>query len=320
MSFDPLVALVIVNPHSASGSTRERWAEIASDLRAHYGSFQVAFTRKQGDAIEIALQAAKKGRKFIIACGGDGTINEVANGILLSGQDVELGILPSGTGGDFRRTIGISTEIRKAAKQLREGITRLIDVGKILYTDESGKIAQRYFLNVASFGLSTSIISRVKSSTAFQWFPFQELRGKISFAFSTLQEIVDSNSIYAKVKIDKKKEISLVTLNFCICNARYFGGGMKIAPNARINDGFFDVINIGDISTLRVILNSYSLYQGTHLSLPEVGSTLAKVVEAKPFERNQNVKIEADGELIGRLPASFEIVPKALKIRVPTSD
>ncbi|GIU81538.1 MAG: diacylglycerol kinase family lipid kinase [Acidobacteria bacterium] len=318
MAFDPSVALVIVNPQSASGSTRERWAEIASDLRAHFGAFQVAFTKKQGDGIEIAFHAAKKGRKFIIACGGDGTINEVANGILLSQKDVELGILPSGTGGDFRRTLGISTEVRQAAKQLREGVTRLVDVGKVSYTNDKGEFSERYFLNVASFGLSASVIRRVKTNIKLQWLPLQELRGKLSFALSTLQEIMESNSIYVKVKIDEKRENSLITLNFCICNARFFGGGMKIAPNARINDGLFDVVNIGDISALKVILNSYSLYQGTHLSLPEVGSTLAKTIEAKPFHKGQEIQIEVDGELIGKLPAKFEIIPNALKIRVPS--
>jgi len=319
MFTDSSVALVIVNPQSAFGATREKWAEIASDLRAHFGAFQVTFTRKQGDGIRIAFEAAKRGRKFIIACGGDGTINEVANGILLSQEDVELGVLPSGTGGDFRRTIGISTEIRQAAKQLREGATKQIDVVKISYTTEEGKQAERYFLNVASFGLSASVIRRVKTGTKLQRFlPLQELRGKLGFALSTLQEVIESNSIHVKVKLDEKDETSLIILNFCVCNARFFGGGMKIAPNARLNDGFFDIINIGDIPALKVILNSYSLYQGTHLNLSEVGKTLAKKVEAKPFEKNQQIQIEADGELLGKLPAKFEIIPNALKIRIPS--
>src|SRR5215212_10001788 len=107
MSNNSNLPLVIVNPKSASGSTENRWAQIASDLRAHFGAFQVAFTKKQGDGILLAKRGAERGRKFIIACGGDGTINEVANGILESGADIELGVLPSGTGGDFRRTLGM---------------------------------------------------------------------------------------------------------------------------------------------------------------------------------------------------------------------
>src|SRR4030095_16785871 len=111
--------LVIVNPKSASGSTRDRWTQTASDLRTHFGPFSVAFTKSAGDGIGLAERAALSGRRFIIACGGDGTINEVANGILRSGEDVELGILPSGTGGDLRRTLGMPLANREAAAALK---------------------------------------------------------------------------------------------------------------------------------------------------------------------------------------------------------
>lgn len=308
--------LVIVNPQAAAGSTRERWAEIASDLRAHFGAFRVAFTKKPGDGIQLALEACKRGKRLIIACGGDGTINEVANGILLSEQDVELGILPSGTGGDFRRSLNISTEIRQAAKQLRESSTKLIDVGRILFTTDSGKKETRYFLNVASYGLSASVIKRVKSMN-FNWLPISEMRGQVNFALSTLQEIIGLDYVYSKIKLDRYRESALSSLNFCICNARFFGGGMKIAPNAKLDDGAFDIVNIGNISALRVLLNSYTLYRGTHLDLPEVQSTSAKFIKAEPFHTGQKIRLEADGELIGFLPAEFEIIPKALKIRVP---
>jgi YegS/Rv2252/BmrU family lipid kinase len=308
--------LIIVNPQAAAGSTRERWAEIASDLRAHFGPFRVAFTKKPGDGIQIALEACKRGKRLIIACGGDGTINEVANGILLSEQDVELGILPSGTGGDFRRSLNISTEIRQAAKQLRESKTKLIDVGRILFTTDSGKKETRYFLNVASYGLSASVIKRVKSMN-FNWLPISEMRGQVNFALSTLQEIIGLDYVYSKIRVDKHRESALSSLNFCICNARFFGGGMKIAPNAKLDDGAFDIVNIGNISALRVLLNSYTLYRGTHLDLPEVQTTSASFIQAEPFHTGQKIRLEADGELIGFLPAEFEIIPKALKIRVP---
>ena len=111
-SADPSLPLVIVNPKSASGATHEKWSRLASDLRSHFGAFNVEFTKGPGDAIDLAERAARLGRRFIIACGGDGTINEVANGILQSGEDVELGVLPSGTGGDFRRTLGLSRTMR----------------------------------------------------------------------------------------------------------------------------------------------------------------------------------------------------------------
>ncbi len=309
--------LVIVNPKSAAGATSSRWTEIASDFRTHFGAFQVAFTKGHGDGILLAKRAVEAGRKFIIACGGDGTINEVANGILESGaEDVELGILPSGTGGDFRRTIGMPTEIREVARTLREGKTRQIDAGRVTFQDFTGETVSRYFLNISSFGLSASIIENVKSTTLLNWLPNNIVRGKASFALSTLQEFLSLDFKTVRVKIDDRQEKQLNTINFCICNSRFFGGGMKIAPDAKINDGLLDVVNIGDIKTAKILLNAYSLYRGTHLNLPEVKSTVARKVEVSPIN-NEEIHIEIDGELLGKLPAFYEIVPNALKIRVP---
>ena len=311
--------LVIVNPKSAGGSTRDKWASTASDLRAHFGAFSVAFTKGPGDGIAIARRAAAAGRSFIIACGGDGTINEVANGILESGADVELGVLPSGTGGDFRRSIRMPSESRAAAIALRRGKTRTIDVGRVSFTSHDDKPASRYFLNVSSFGLAASIIERVKGSSALAWLPHAGTRGRASFALSTLQEVVGLEPTMVRVSIDGEAETTLATVNFCVANARYFGGGMKIAPNARLDDGHFDVVNIGDIKTAKVLLNAYTLYSGSHLDLKEVGSRLASRVEVRPAAPSADIPLETDGELPGRLPAVYEMIPRALRVRVARS-
>lgn len=315
-----MLPLIIVNPKSASGATREKWSATASDLRTHFGPFSVAFTKGPGDGIELAKRAVDSGRKFIIACGGDGTINEIANGILESGGDVELGIFPSGTGGDFRRTIGMPNNPREAARALRNGKTRTIDVGRVTFTDHQGGTASRYFLNVTSFGLAASIIERVKSESSLSWLPHDAVRGRASFALSTLREVISLDPETVRVRIDGGEEKPLQTINFCVANARFFGGGMKIAPAAKISDGFLDIINIGDIRTAKIILNAYTLYRGTHLDLPEVKDTLAKRIEARPLNYSQEIHIEIDGELPGRLPATYEVVPNALKIRVPGSN
>jgi diacylglycerol kinase (ATP) len=309
--------LVIVNPKSAGGSTQDSWAGIASDLRAHFGAYNVAFTKSAGDAAVLAKRGCESGRSFIIACGGDGTINEVANGILQSGLDVELGIMPSGTGGDFRRTLEMPQSPREAARALRDGKTKHIDVGRVTFLSHNDETISRYFLNVSSFGLAASIIERVKSTKALDWLPLGSVRGRASFALSTLQEVVGVDFMTVKVKIDGGDEKLLNTINFCVANARYFGGGMKIAPDAKINDGFLDVINIGDIRTAKIILNAYTLYAGTHLDLKEVKSTLAKRIEVSPATKDAEIHLETDGELPGKLPAVFEVVPSALRVRVP---
>jgi diacylglycerol kinase family enzyme len=135
-----------------------------------------------------------------------------------------------------------------------------------------------------------------------------------------LQEVLDSEFTTIRVKIDDAPEKRLNTINFCIANARYFGGGMKIAPNAHLEDGFFDIVNIGDIKTAKILLNAYKLYNGSHLELDEVKSTLAKRIEVSAADSNQTIYIETDGELPGKLPAIYENVPQALKIRVPKTN
>ena len=289
----------------------------ASELRAHFGPFSVAFTRAPGHAIELAERAATGGRSFIIACGGDGTVNEVANGILSSGVDAELGVLPSGTGGDFRRTIGMPRSNREAAVCLRTGKTRSIDAGKVTFTDHLGKTVSRYFLNVASVGLAAEVIKRVKSAKAFDWLPVESIRGKANFAFSAFQEVLDPDPSLVRVRIDNGEEKTLQTIAFCVANSRYFGGGMKIAPEAKINDGLLDIVNIGDISTAKILINAYSIYRGTHGSLAEVKGTTAKVIQISSADQFGTMLLEIDGELPGRLPARFEVVPNALRIRVP---
>ena len=314
---DNSLPLVIVNPKSASGSTRENWAGTAADLWAHFGPFNVAFTKCQGDGIDIAERASRNGRPFIIACGGDGTINEVANGILRSGEDAELGILPSGTGGDFRRTLGMPPGNREAAAALRNGETKTIDVGKAAFHDHDGNEVSRFFLNVSSVGLAADVIRRVKSGKVFDWLPIESLRGKANFAASTLRELAALEPPIVRVRFDDGEEHSLKTVALCVANARYFGGGMMIAPEARLTDGLFDVINIGDLTALNVLTNVHSLYRGTHLGMKQVHSRRAKKIEISAHDPSQVVHLETDGELPGKLPVTYEIVPSALRVRVP---
>lgn len=311
---------MIVNPKSAGGSTQTRWSEIASDLRSHFGPYTVALTKKPGDGTDIAGRFIAAGRRFIIACGGDGTINEVANGVILSGEDVTMGIVPAGTGGDLRRSLGISSTPREAARQLRNGVTREIDVGKATFSDFEGRTVERYFLNVASFGLSASINDRVKRKGSFSWIPNETVRGKTKFALSTLQEVLDPEFKIVNVSIDGEPQSKLATLNFCVCNARFFGGGMQIAPDAKVDDGLLDLVNIGDLTTLRILLNGYKLYSGSHIAMQEVKSRLVKKIEVSPADRSDTIDLETDGEIPGRLPAVFEVVPKAIKLRVPAPD
>jgi diacylglycerol kinase (ATP) len=309
--------LVIINPSSASGSTGDAWPRVASDLRSQFGPFQTAFTKHRGDAAALANDAARKGIKFIIACGGDGTVSEVANGILTSGKDAELGILPSGTGGDFRRTLEIPAQSRAAARVLREGRTRRIDVGRVSFVDHNGVEAMRYFVGVASCGMSTKVIERVKAGGP-DWLPANTpkwLGGRISFGASLLQTAMKTEPTRLAVQLDDARERHLLVVNLCVANARYFGGGMKIAPEAKLTDGKFDVVGVGDLGAMKIFTSAPRVYMGSHLSMDEVSHVLARKVTVRPAERGLEVALEVDGELPGRLPATFQNIPEALRVR-----
>ena len=308
--------LIIVNPASAGGATGESWPGVASEVRRHFGPFEAALTRRGGEAAEIAEREARAGRAFLIACGGDGTVNEVAGGILRAGARAELGVLPSGTGGDFRRTIKMPTRAADAARSLREGRARALDAGRVTFTDERGVEGARFFLNVASFGMGGEVIRRVKGRAGLPAGASRLLGGKLSFALAALQSAVQFEKPAVRVSLDGGRESQLTVTNFCVANARYFGGGMKIAPKALLDDGLFDVVAVGDMSAPAILINSYRVYLGTHLGMQDVRHARARRVEARPAA-GEEVKLEIDGELAGRLPATFEILPGALRVRCP---
>ncbi len=309
--------LVIINPASAAGATGAAWPRIASELRTHFGPFACAFTEGQGDGASIATREASAGRRFIIACGGDGTISEVANGILAAGTDTELGVLPSGTGGDFRRTLNIPARAAAAAVALRTGRTGLIDVGHVRYVNHAGTNEARYFLNIASCGMGGDVIRRVKTGDT-NWLPSGAARllgGKASFALAALQTTLTFMKPTIKLQLDDKPTQSLTVANLCVANARFFGGGMKIAPAAKLNDGLFHVVALGDLDTLTILANVYKLYLGTHLGMQQVQHAPATRVTISAADDSIKVQLEVDGELVGTLPASFELKPRVLRVR-----
>ena len=312
--------LVIINPASAAGATGAAWPSVASDLRRHFGAFNCAFTEQSGDASAIARRETQAGRRFIIACGGDGTISEVANGLLQSGvTDAELGILPSGTGGDFRRTLRVPARTADAAASLRRGRTRRIDVGRVSFVNHQGADETRYFVNVASCGMGGEVVRRVKAESP-GWLPANRSRwlgGKLSFALAALQTTLTFAKPRLRIQLDDRPEARLVVTNLCIANARYFGGGMKVAPEALLDDGWLDTIAIGDMSAVSILTHSYRVYLGTHLGMQHVRHARARRIAAWAESKDEEVLLEIDGELAGRLPATFEIIPRALRVRCP---
>jgi YegS/Rv2252/BmrU family lipid kinase len=292
--------LVIVNPASRGGRGASDWPRAASALRSHYGPFECRFTEKSGDAARIAREEAARGRSLLVAFGGDGTISECARGILESGKASELGILPYGTGGDLVRSLPLRKRLSDAARALRFGKTLAIDVGRVVFADSR----EKSFVNSASFGLSAEVARRMAAGKA-RGYVLETLRAASGYRHPEVELAVDSGPRFC-----------LRITSVSIHNGRFFGGGMKMAPEAALDDGLLDLVIVRKISFAKLVRESPLLYLGGHLGLSEVEHSRVRAVEARPVDPKARVLVEIDGEVEDVLPARFEVRPRALRLRV----
>ena len=308
--------LTVVNPNSSNHNTGKIWPQIHISLKNTIGRFDVAFTKHVSHATQITQDALAQGYERIIAVGGDGTYNEIVNGFFDDQQvthpNVHLGLIPCGTGGDLRKTLGIGISLADCLPVLQGNHVQKVDLGRVWFTDVQGNQAMRHFINITSFGIG-GLVDRLvnQSSKAFG--------GKVSFLIGTVKAIVSYRNQAVRLKVDQTFEQTLTVNNIAVANGQYFGGGMWVAPHAKIDDGLFDVVILGDFSKLDLIRDGTKIYNGRHLENKKVQSLQGRVVEAHPQEPTQEVLIDMDGEHIGRLPARLEIIPKAISVIVPAS-
>ncbi|HOX46657.1 MAG TPA: diacylglycerol kinase family lipid kinase [Myxococcota bacterium] len=306
--------LAVVNPHSANGATGRQWPELQAALRGALGEFEVRFTACSGNATTLVREALGAGVDRIVAVGGDGTNNEVVNGFFDGDRPIrpeaELGFLPRGTGGDFRKTLAIGTALEACLPVLRAGRARPCDVGRTTFVGPAGEPVQRHFLNITSFGLGGLVDDRVNHST-------KAFGGKASFFLGTLKAMLAYQNRHLRLRVDDGFDEPLTVQNVAVANGQYFGGGMWVAPEARIDDGLFDVVIMGDMSKWDLLTQGTRIYKGTHLTLPKVRHLRGRRVEATSDEE---VLIDMDGEQPGRLPITLEIVPAAIRVLAPAPE
>ena len=302
--------LVIVNPRSGGGLSEARWARVRGALADGLGELESAFTTAPRDATEIARREAAAGRRLIVALGGDGTISEVADGVLAAGAGAttEIGLIPRGTGGDFRRTLELPKEIAAAAAHIRQATARLVDAGRVRYRAADGAEGVRHFVNVASFGFSSAVARRANAST-------KRFGGKMAFLGATVRELFTHDHHDVWLTIDGRERRQLRVMMAAVGNGRFFGGGMKICPDAQLDDGALDLVSVGDMTRMEVIANLGKLFAGTHLELEQVTHARITHLHAEPVEPDISIPVELDGETPGHLPATFEILPGALRVR-----
>jgi len=256
----------------------------------------VSITNKSGDAEKWSRQAARGGRQYIVAAGGDGTLNEVVNGVARTRHKPCIGILPLGTGNDFARTLGLPFSIEENIDILRAGKTRAIDIVSV-QSDRA-----RYFVNVSAGGFSGIVRNKITPEIKRSWGPLAYIRG----AAAALPKL---HAYKTRIVIDGREELSTAAYNVVIANGRFVAGGLPVAPEADPSDGLLDVILIPKRRPAEMALLAAEIILGKHFSSSAVIFRRARKIAVRS---RPGMWFNVDGELVGRAPAEFRIVPRAL--------
>lgn len=301
---------VIVNPESNHGRTRKRWAEIRDALKSFLKDYRCEFTEKPTHATDIAREAIKDGTELVVGVGGDGTMNEIANGFYEGRKIINpvtaLGIVPAGTGCDLTRSLSIPPGLKDALQVITGAPSSPIDVGKATFQATEGGTMERYFLNVADFGVGGEVVRRVNQRRL-------EHRAS-SYVRCLVQAMIHYRSRRVRIRVDGREVPEADYLIGAIANGRIFGKGMKIAPQASLDDGLLDTVLVRGLKFMEFCRHGWKLMNGRILSYRKVSLVRGRRVEAEPLGR-EPVLLELDGEQLGRLPAVFEILPRSLLVK-----
>ncbi|MGH3073209.1 MAG: diacylglycerol/lipid kinase family protein [Gaiellaceae bacterium] len=297
----------LVNPASANGSTGRRWPEIANRASSRGLRGDTVFSERAGQLGELAREAVEGGASLLVVVGGDGSVNEVANGIV-GREDVEVAVIPRGTGWDFVRTYEIPHKLDGAIDVALTGRARTIDLGRASYRAWDGTEAATHFTNVASAGMSGAIAQRANETT-------KALGGKVSYLWATFAVFAKWQNSELRVTVDGESRVGRMH-DVVVANGKTFGGGMIICPDAEPDDGVFDVLTIGDLTKRDLLTTLPKTFWGKHLPHPKAELLRGAVVTV---DADVPLPIELDGEQPGTTPVRFEIVPRALRLRVPAA-
>jgi diacylglycerol kinase (ATP) len=301
-----LYARVIVNPVAGANGTARKWPHIVELLKGLGLRFEHDLTEAPGHAIELARTAAGKGYQQVVSVGGDGTVNEVVNGLYAAGSigEVTLGIISTGTGGDYIRTIGLPRSYPDMCRCLMNSRRLTVDLGVVEYMNGDDAV-QRLFVNFAGLGFDAEIVRRTTQQ-------YKSLGSTAAYLMGLLATLVFYRNREVSLVIDGQvvnREVCTVVMN----NGRYGGGGMLTAPDADLADGLLDVLIVGNLNKADLLWSLPRIYKGTHLTHPKVELNKAREIEVRT---EAPLYLQADGELLGRAPARFRVLPSALNLVV----
>jgi len=304
---DPKEWLVIVNPNAGNGKGKKDWDKISHYLKKENLQFEVKFTKRKSNAIDIALEGIGAGFRKIITVGGDGTLNEVVNGVFAnntcSTADISLALIPVGTGNDWGRMFGIPHNYEKAVRIIAENKKMLHDIGLVSFFIGTEKYS-RYFINIAGLGFESVVVRRTNKQKD------KGRGGKLIYFYSLLMSLMSYKNTKAELIIDGiKKSADIFSLN--VGNGRFCGGGMRQTPFAIPNDGILDITVINGMGKPEIVRNLKILYDGTILNHPKIDNYRCKNIKVNS---ESIIYVEADGESLGHTPAEFSIIPLGVNI------
>jgi len=328
-----LPPLVIANPAARSGRTRGVIETIVTALQARIGAVDLALTEHAGHATELATRAVAEGRALVISVGGDGVLSEVVNGLLarpgapdavgtpaaVSPTPEELpalGIVSAGTGGDFGRSLDIAPAREPYIEAIADGRTRVVDVGRARFVGNDGRPVERFFVNVLSAGIG-GLVDRYTAAMP------AAVPGRAAYGAATVGAVVTCRRrrilCRATLADGSAFERVLTTYAVVIANGHTFGGGMKVAPAARVDDGLLDVILIETPTKLTMLRHFLSIYRGEHLTKPGVSAFACTRVELLAADGGQSgagdfFPLDVDGDALGDLPLSVDVSPARLRL------
>jgi len=299
----------VVNPASGGGSCKENWMLALPRIQAKGLTFHYEYTTGPGHATEIAKAVSSANWDVIVSVGGDGTANEVVNGLMVNVSPPIFTIFPLGTGSDSVRTLGITDDMDRFLGMVNMGQIRFLDVGVAAYNPwEENEVKYRYFINACDVGIGASVAAAVNEMNRDR----AKKAGNGKFFRAIMEQVVKFESFGVKVVDDREGKVQTQTVIVAVCNGRYFGGGVHIAPNAKMDDGRLELVTTKEMSKVALLGIIRSIYKGTHIHHPKV---IVKSASQFKVETWTPQLLETDGEVVDKVSkVNFGVLEKALKV------
>lgn len=311
--------MAVINPASAGGKTADFWKNKKKYFRKEFKNFEEYYTQKTGDAVKFAKKAVEQNYDYILAVGGDGTVNEIINGMLAAENDfskttkdnipkTKLIIYAHGTGSDLSRSLNLDKNINDFINLIKREKTKDIKVIESEFFDHNYKKQKRYFINIADCGMGAEVAKKLNESSKI-------IDGSLSYFLKIFQVLSRYKNKEVKIEADKRVVYQGKINSAVIANGNYFGGGIKIAPEADLDSKKINLVLLKDFSKLGVVINLVKGYKGRHLNHSLVESYMVEKIRIYS-ESESEIELELDGESVGIVDAEFKISSRKISVLV----